>query len=65
MVDGRTVGRVLANVYREDVRSAGYRSGYHGFEFSLSPAITGRIEAVRSTDRAVLAWADSAAARAA
>jgi hypothetical protein len=64
-VDGRTIGRVLANLYRADVRAAGYGSGYHGFAFWLPPGITGRIDAVRPADRAVLAWTETAAAQAA
>jgi hypothetical protein len=64
-VDGRTIGRVLANLYRADLCGAGYGSGYHGFEFLLPPDITGRIDAVRAADRAVLAWTETAAAQAA
>jgi hypothetical protein len=64
-VDGRAIGRVLANLFRADLRAAGYGSGYHGFEFSLPPGITGRIDAVRASDRAVLTWTETAAAQAA
>ena len=64
-VDGRTIGRVLANLYRADLRAAGYGSGYHGFEFLLPPGISGRVDAVRTADRAVLEWTESAAAHAA
>ncbi len=64
-VDGRTIGRVLANLYRADLRGAGCGSGYHGFEFLLPPDITGRIDAVRPADRAVLTWTETAAAQAA
>jgi hypothetical protein len=63
--DGRTIGRVLANLYRPDVRAAGFGSGYHGFEFSLPSSATGRIDAVRTSDRAMLPWTQSAAAAAA
>ena len=64
-VDGRTIGRVLANVYRADLYAAGLGSGCHGFEFFLPPGITGRIDAVRTAAREVLAWTESAATRAA
>jgi hypothetical protein len=63
--DGRTIGRVLANLYRADVREAGYGSGYHGFEFLLPPGTTGRLDAVRAADRAALARPENAAAQAA
>jgi T5SS/PEP-CTERM-associated repeat protein len=63
--DGRTIGRVLANLYRADLYQAGYGSGYHGFEVLLPPGIKGRIDAVRTADRAALAWTETAAARAA
>jgi hypothetical protein len=65
MEDSRVIGRVLANLYRADVRGAGYGSGYHGFEFLLPPGVKGRIDAVRSADRAKLARPETAAARAA
>jgi hypothetical protein len=63
--DGRTIGRVLANFYRADLHAAGYGSGCHGFELLLPPGITGRIDAVRTADREVLAWTESAATQAA
>ncbi len=63
--DGRTVGRVLANLYRADLQEAGYGTGYHGFELLLPSGITGRIDAVRPADRVVLAWTETASAQAA
>jgi Hint domain len=55
--DGRLIGQVLANAYREDLEQAGVGSGRHGFEFTpprglrMSP---GTIEVRRSIDGAVL-----------
>jgi hypothetical protein len=55
--DGRLIGQVLANAYREDLEQAGVGSGRHGFEFApprglrMSP---GTIEVRRSIDGAVL-----------
>jgi hypothetical protein len=63
--DGRAIGRVLANLYRADLYEAGLGSGCHGFSFVLPPGTTGRIDAVRAADRAVLAWTETAAALAA
>ncbi len=65
--DGRRIGRVLANLYREDVAKAGYGNGYQGFEFRLPPDAIGQIEVRRSVDGAVLEMAapDAACERAA
>ena len=63
--DGRTIGRILANRYRGDLDAEGFGSGYHGFEFFLPAGVTGRIDAVRAADRAMLAWTESAVAQAA
>lgn len=59
------IGRVLANVFRQDVFVAGYGSGYHGFEFALPAGLAGPITVRRSTDQAMLAITGEAAARAA
>jgi hypothetical protein len=55
---GKLLGRVLANLYREDVAAAGYGSGYQGFEFALPEAFTGPIEVCRSADRTRLESAE-------
>ncbi len=54
LCDGRRIGRVLANLYRADVASAGYGDGYQGFEFSLPAWPAGTIEVRRSADGAKL-----------
>ncbi len=54
---GRRIGRVLANLYRQDVADAGYGDGYQGFEFALPAGIAGAIEVRRSVDGALLAMA--------
>jgi hypothetical protein len=46
------LGRVLANLYREDVRAAGLGSGNHGFEFHVPADASGEIT-VRSCDQRV------------
>ena len=51
------IGRVLANLYRADVRAAGYGSGNHGFEYLLPPGTTGPIDIRRSLDGTSLAYA--------
>ncbi len=63
--DERRIGRVLADMYREDVRDAGYGSGFHGFEFALPQGVTGSITVRRSTDQAMLMPASAAMASAA
>jgi hypothetical protein len=62
-VDGRTIGRVLANEYRADLYAAGLGSGYHGFALHLPAGIAGRVDAVRTADRSVLTWTENAAAQ--
>jgi hypothetical protein len=58
---GRLLGRALANLYRADVRAAGYGSGYQGFEFLLPGGFSGMVEVRRSLDGARLELADMAA----
>jgi hypothetical protein len=65
LADGRRLGRVLANLYRDDVRAAGFGSGAHGFEFCLPPDVTGHIDVQRASDgaglrrsEAAMAWVD-------
>ncbi len=55
------IGRVLANLYRADVRDAGFGTGHHGFEFLPPASITGPITIRRSTDGASLPWAEPVA----
>jgi len=55
--DGRRIGRVLANIYRQDVAAAGYGDGYQGFEFPVPAGTAGTIEVRRSSDGAKLALA--------
>ncbi len=52
--DDCRIGRVPANIYREDVRDAGYGSGSHGFEFAIPPEAVGTIVVRRSADQAAL-----------
>jgi hypothetical protein len=52
------IGRVLANLYRADVRAAGFGTGHHGFEFLRPTSTTGPIEIRRSTDGASLPYAE-------
>jgi hypothetical protein len=53
--DGRLIGEVLANNYRDDLKRAGLGSGRHGFEFTPPLGITGgTIEVRRSLDAAAL-----------
>jgi hypothetical protein len=55
--DGKFIGRVLANAYREDLKSAGLGSGRHGFVFTppagldFAPAA---VEVRRTLDGAAL-----------
>jgi len=64
-VGGRLVGRVLANLYRADVRLAGYGNGYQGFELLLPKGLAGEVEVRRTSDAAKLALAGMAVTRAA
>jgi hypothetical protein len=59
-IDG-TLNRktVLSNIYRADVRKAGYGSGCHGFEAELPPGATG-VRVVRAADNTPLDLADGA-----
>jgi autotransporter passenger strand-loop-strand repeat protein len=59
---GGRLGRVLADIYRADVRAAGYGAGYHGFEFVRPAGGAGGVEVRRASDGAVLALADGAMA---
>ena len=59
------IGRVLANLYRQDVAAAGHGSGFQGFEFLLAPGFSGEIEVRRSADGARLELADRSAQQAA
>ena len=54
--DGRVIGEVLANLYREDLQLAGLGSGRHGFEFRLPAAMSpaSLIEIRRALDGAAL-----------
>ena len=61
--NGRRIGRVLANLYRDDVAKAGYGNGYQGFEFRLPAEAIGPIEVRRSVDGALLETAAADAAR--
>jgi hypothetical protein len=56
--DGRLIGQVLANHYRDDLERAGLGSGQHGFEFVVPAGLpAGRIEVRRSLDQKPLAQA--------
>jgi hypothetical protein len=59
------VGRVLANLYRQDVWAAGYGNGFQGFEFVLAPGMVGEIEVRRTADGARLEMAEGALQQAA
>jgi len=55
--DGRLIGQVLANRYREDLKRAGIGSGRHSFEFTMPSEFTfasDEIEVRRSLDSVVL-----------
>jgi hypothetical protein len=65
MLDGARVARVLANLYRADLRQAGLGSGCHAFRAALSAGLTGRLEVSRTADGVELAWTDAALAHAA
>ncbi len=45
--EDQTIGQVLANKFREDLRTAGLGTGCHAFEFNLPPAFRGRDIQVR------------------
>ena len=50
LLDGRRAMRVLANLYRADLRQAGLGSGCHAFEVTLPGGTTGTVEVRRSAD---------------
>jgi hypothetical protein len=50
----RRVARVLANMFRQDVRDAGFGAGYHGFECAIPADADGEITVVRALDGAAL-----------
>jgi hypothetical protein len=55
--DGKLIGRVLANSYRDDLKRAGLGSGRHAFTFTAPAGIAlaaGTVEVRRSLDGAVL-----------
>jgi hypothetical protein len=56
------VGRVLANLYRKDVKEAGYGTGHHGFEFLVPAGLQGPFTVRRSCDGAALALSETALA---
>ncbi len=59
---GQRIGRVLANLYREDVRDAGHGSGHHGFEFTLPEGTLAPVDVRRATDGSPLPQAGTTAA---
>ena len=61
---GRRVGRVLANRYRADLRTAGLGSGCHAFELTLPAGLSGALEVYRANDRATLRHTAQASSRA-
>jgi len=75
LIDGTRVARVLANVYRADLRRAGLGSGCHGFRAMLPAGRSGqgrsgqgrsaRVEIRRAKDGAELPWTAAALGRAA
>jgi hypothetical protein len=61
--DGRLIGRVLANRYRDDLQRAGLGSGRHGFEFTPPPGLgfaPGAVDVRRSLDGAALGFSTDA-----
>jgi hypothetical protein len=65
LVDGTRVARVLANVYRADLREAGLGTGCHGFRATLPTGPTGQLKIRRASDGAELPWTETARALAA
>jgi hypothetical protein len=63
MIDGAQVARVLANLYRADLRQAGIGSGCHAFRAVLPAGDTGRLEVHRAADGAELPWTEAALAQ--
>jgi O-antigen biosynthesis protein len=63
LADGKFIGRVLANIYREDLKTAGLGSGHHGFAFTPCAGLVfapDTIEVRRSLDGARLDEASAA-----
>ncbi|HTP91199.1 MAG TPA: Hint domain-containing protein [Xanthobacteraceae bacterium] len=61
--EGRLIGQVLANRYREDLERVGLGSGRHGFSFTPAHGVSrGGIEVRRSLDGALLQQAFNAKA---
>jgi hypothetical protein len=61
--NGRLIGQVLANRYRDDLQRAGLGSGCHGFEFTPSARLAfarGTVEVRRSLDGAALGFSTDA-----
>jgi microcystin-dependent protein len=59
--DGRLIGQVLANRYRDDLAQAGIGSGCHSFEFTSTIALSsGTIDVRRSLDGAAIAFTSDA-----
>jgi len=56
------IGRVLANMFRADVKQAGFGAGYHGFEFLLPEGHAGGLSFRRAADGVVLGEARRAMA---
>ncbi|MDR3506193.1 MAG: Hint domain-containing protein [Acidocella sp.] len=50
----RFIRRIIANLYREDLRSAGIGSGNHAFSLQLPAKLSGPITVCRSVDNAIL-----------
>jgi VCBS repeat-containing protein len=65
LIDGARVARVLANLYRADLRDAGLGSGCHAFRAVLPAGAIGRLEVYRAVDGAELPWTEAAMAQAA
>jgi len=54
------VARILANLYRADLRDAGLGTGCHGFRALLPAGLTGRLKIRRASDGAELPWTETA-----
>jgi len=65
LIDGNRIARVLANLYRADLRQAGLGSGCHAFRATLPSGLTGPLEIRRAVDGAKLSWTEAALAHAA
>ncbi len=58
------LGRAIANIFRADVRDAGYGSGHHGFLFPLPPRVLGPVIARAARSGTPLASANQSRAAA-